>query len=139
LFDLLLHNLGSLGHCLSSSHLLLHESQTLIFLMESYQFIFNDCFDLFFQFLLLIFLSFGFLKLGWLLRWLLKSFGFCCCYVRVCGCLWLDDCLGCFEDLSSGRLRRAFYRKLLSEFLLGWHFVGVLLSTQTVSANVGIR
>jgi hypothetical protein len=48
LFDLLLHDLGSFGHCLSSGHLLLHKSQTLILLAEMCQFIFDDCFDLFF-------------------------------------------------------------------------------------------
>jgi hypothetical protein len=35
LFDLLLHDLGSLGHCLSSSHLLRYKSQELIFLAEA--------------------------------------------------------------------------------------------------------
>jgi hypothetical protein len=48
LFDLLLHDLGSFDHCLSSGHLLLHKSQTFILLAEACQFIFNDCFDLFF-------------------------------------------------------------------------------------------
>jgi hypothetical protein len=35
LFDLLLQDLGSLGHCLSSGHLLLHELQVLIFLAKA--------------------------------------------------------------------------------------------------------
>jgi hypothetical protein len=48
LFDLLLHDLGSFGHCLSSGHLLLHKLQMLILLAEVCQFIFDDCFDLFF-------------------------------------------------------------------------------------------
>jgi hypothetical protein len=48
LFDLLLHNLGSLGHCLSSGHVLLHESQALIFLAKVCQLILDDCFDLLF-------------------------------------------------------------------------------------------
>jgi hypothetical protein len=48
LFNLLLHDLGSLGHCLSSGHLLMYESQALIFVAEACQFILNDCFDLFF-------------------------------------------------------------------------------------------
>jgi hypothetical protein len=39
LFNLLLHDLGSLGHCLSSGHLLLHESQALIFLAKASQLI----------------------------------------------------------------------------------------------------
>jgi hypothetical protein len=42
MFDLLLHNLGSFGHCLSSGHLLLHKSQTLILLAEACQFILDD-------------------------------------------------------------------------------------------------
>jgi hypothetical protein len=48
LFDLLLDNLGSLGHCLSSGHLLMHESQVLIFLVKACQcqLSLDDCFDL---------------------------------------------------------------------------------------------
>jgi hypothetical protein len=48
LFNLLLHNLDSLGHCLSSGHLLLQESQALIFLVKACQLILDDCFDLLF-------------------------------------------------------------------------------------------
>jgi hypothetical protein len=67
LFNLLLHNLGYLGHCLSSSHLLLHESQALIFLAKACQLIIDDCFDLLFRILLRVFLSFDVLLLGWVL------------------------------------------------------------------------
>jgi hypothetical protein len=48
---LLLHGLGSLGHCFPSDHLLLHEVQTLIFLAEACQLILNDCFNIFFRIL----------------------------------------------------------------------------------------
>jgi hypothetical protein len=66
-FNLLLHNLSSFSHYLSSGHLLLHKSQALIFLEEACQFILDDCFDLFFRVLLLVFLSFDLLGLDWLL------------------------------------------------------------------------
>jgi hypothetical protein len=42
LLDLLLHDLGSFHHHLSSSQLFLHESQALIPLAEACQFIFDD-------------------------------------------------------------------------------------------------
>jgi hypothetical protein len=45
---LLLHYLGSLGHCFPSDHLLLHESQMLIFLVKACQLILDDCFNLLF-------------------------------------------------------------------------------------------
>jgi hypothetical protein len=64
LFDLLLHELSTLGHCLSSGHLLVYESEALIFLVGTCYFIHDDYFDLVFQVLLLIFLSFGFLAVG---------------------------------------------------------------------------
>jgi hypothetical protein len=48
LFDLLLHDLCYFHHRLSSGQLFLHESQVLILLAEVCQFIFDDCFDLFF-------------------------------------------------------------------------------------------
>jgi hypothetical protein len=48
---LLLHGLGSLGHCFPFDHLLLHEVQTLIFLAEACQLILNDCFNIFFRIL----------------------------------------------------------------------------------------
>jgi hypothetical protein len=53
LFDLLSHDLGSLGHCLSSGHMLVYELQALIFLVKVCQFILDDCFNLFFQVLAL--------------------------------------------------------------------------------------
>jgi hypothetical protein len=64
LFNLLLHYLDSLGHCLSSGHLFLHESQMLIFLAKARQLILGDCFDLLFRVLLRFFLSFDVLLLG---------------------------------------------------------------------------
>jgi hypothetical protein len=42
-------------------------------------------------------------------------------------------------DLVSGHLGWTFERKHLSRPLLGWHLVGVLSSSQTVGANVGVR
>jgi hypothetical protein len=117
-------NEGALGHCLSSSHMLLHESQALIFLVKACQLIFDYCFDLLFRILQWIFLSFDVLLLGWvlsgwrkgvhskhhrlawwLLWWLFKSSDLRSCLLRFCESLWLGGCLGCFEDLSSGRLR----------------------------------
>jgi hypothetical protein len=65
LFDLLLHNLVSFFHRLSSGQLFLHELQALILLVEAFQFTFDDCFDLFFRILLLILLSFSLLMLQW--------------------------------------------------------------------------
>jgi hypothetical protein len=63
-FDQLLQNLGSLGHCRSSGHLLLHESQVLILLAKACQLILDDFFDLLFWILLRVFLSFDVLLLG---------------------------------------------------------------------------
>jgi hypothetical protein len=65
LFDLLLHDLGSLGHFLSSGHMHLHESKTPIFLVKVRQLILDDCFDLLFRVLLWFFLSFDALLLVW--------------------------------------------------------------------------
>jgi hypothetical protein len=48
LFDLLLHDMVSLGYYISSGHLLLHELQNLIFMAKAHQLILDDCFDLFF-------------------------------------------------------------------------------------------
>jgi hypothetical protein len=106
-------------------------------------FILDDCFDLFFRVLLLIFLSFGLLMLGWLLSvwcegvhgrhfclscWLMqglfRSFGFYRHWIGLCGSLWLG---GCFEDVSSDRLRSVFGRKLLTIPLFWWHFRGCSL------------
>jgi hypothetical protein len=64
---LLLHSLGSLGHCFPSNHLLLHEAQTFVFLVEARQFILDDRFDLFFGILFQVFTSFGVLRLVWVL------------------------------------------------------------------------
>jgi hypothetical protein len=116
----LLHGLSYFCHRHSSSQLFLHESQALILLTEACQPIFDDCFDLLFRILLLVLLSFGFLMLKWLLSawcegvhgghlrlgcrlfwWLSWSFGFCRCWMRLCGCLLLG---ACFEDLTSGPL-----------------------------------
>jgi hypothetical protein len=66
LLDLQLHNLGSFRHRFSSDHLFLHEPQALIFLMEACQFVFDYCFDLLIQILLLVLLSFSLFVLSWL-------------------------------------------------------------------------
>jgi hypothetical protein len=42
-------------------------------------------------------------------------------------------------DLASGRFGWIFEQKLFSRPLLGWHLMGVLSSSQTVGANVGVR
>jgi hypothetical protein len=42
-------------------------------------------------------------------------------------------------DLAFGRLGWTFEQKLFSRALLGSHLTGVLLSSQTVGANVGVR
>jgi hypothetical protein len=67
LFDLLLHGRGFFCHRFPSGQVFLHEPQTLILLAEVHQLIFDDCFDLFIQILLLILLRFGLLVLRLLL------------------------------------------------------------------------
>jgi hypothetical protein len=59
------------------------------------------------------------------------------------GCLGymygLDSCFSGRGDLTSDRLGRAFDPKFSSESLFGCYFVGVLSSSQTVGANVGVQ
>jgi hypothetical protein len=118
--------------------------------MEACQLVFNDCFDLLFQILLLILLSFDLLMLQWWLSawcggvhggrlclgyrlfwWLSWSPNVYSCWIMLHGCLWLGRC---FEYLTSSCLGRAF-----SRMSLRWHFAGVLSNSQTVGANVGVR
>jgi hypothetical protein len=47
--------------------------------------------------------------------------------------------LGYFVDLASSYLGWTFERKLFSGPLFGWHLTGVLLSSQTVAANIGVQ
>jgi hypothetical protein len=71
---------------------------------------------------------------------MVASWGTGCMRVGCLGYMYgLDGCFSSRGDLTSGRLRRAFGRKFFSESLFGWHFVGVLSSSQTVDVNVGIR
>jgi hypothetical protein len=50
--NLLLHDLRSFCYCLMPGQMLLHEAQTLVFLVEARQLILDDCFDFFLQILL---------------------------------------------------------------------------------------
>jgi hypothetical protein len=63
LLDLLLHDLGSFRHHFPSGQVFLHEPQMLILMEEARQLVFDDCFDLSIQILLLISLSFSLLPL----------------------------------------------------------------------------
>jgi hypothetical protein len=47
--------------------------------------------------------------------------------------------LGYFVDLATGYLGWTFERKLFSGPLFGWHLTSVLLSSQTVAANIGVQ
>jgi hypothetical protein len=60
LLDLLLHDLCSLHHYPSSGHVLLHESEALIFLAKACQLIIYDSFDFLLKILALVISSFGF-------------------------------------------------------------------------------
>jgi hypothetical protein len=107
LFKLPLHDLRSFHHRLSPIQVLLHESQALILMAEACQFIFDDCFILFFRVLLLVHLDLDGLVLVWgwgLSVWVevFRSSGFCGCWTGLCGWLWVGY-LGyvCGEDLTS--------------------------------------
>jgi hypothetical protein len=69
----------------------------------------------------------------------LLAFSLYYCRVGLGGDLHVASCLSCFCGLTFARLGWVFGRRLPSDSLFGWHDVGVLSSTQTVGANVGVR
>jgi hypothetical protein len=60
LLDMLLHDLGLLHYCPSSSHMLLLEPEVLVFLLKVCQLVYYDSFNFLFGILVLVIVGFSF-------------------------------------------------------------------------------